>query len=257
VTLPDEDFPGMKYSRVLTVLSDSKLAADVQHLLSRRNIEVNRVPTGTSALILTGNLGYDLIIIEHPLSDLATGDFLASIHTLDSTNTGSPVLVVCDEDDQAELGDRIADDLVETVSRDADVITFHTAVSSLLGVAARCAARVMVQIGVGLQDEGLSKVLQSENLSESGVLLRGGRGISVGSKVRFEFTLPTEIEPVTGVAHVVRHTVTREAVEGIALHFTEISELDILRLRRFTVTTLDGRPGVPSSAAEAQSGAPE
>ena len=138
--------------RVLTVLSDSKLSDRLQGVFSRRSTEVNRVPSGAGALILTGNLSYDLIVVELPLSDLAVEDFLGSIRTLDSTSTNSPVLILADDEDAAAINTAVTDELVKALPKQANGSDLHAAISDLLGVAYRHSLRVMVQIEVGLEN---------------------------------------------------------------------------------------------------------
>ena len=220
--------------RVLTVLSDNQLADRLKSVLSRRAIEVNRVPSGAGALILTGNLNYDLIVIEFPLTDLAVEDFLGSIRTLDSTSTNSPVLILAGPEEATTINSAVKDELVRALPKHADESEIHSAVSSLLGVAGRHAARVMVQIEVGLESGISTRLYQAENLSESGVLLRGGTQIPDGTPVRFEFDLPNESDPIAGIGLVVRHTTPNEPTDGIALQFAELAEDSIRRLRRYT-----------------------
>jgi ActR/RegA family two-component response regulator len=220
--------------RVLTVLSDSQLADRLQGVFSRRSTEVNRVPSGAGALILTGNLSYDLIVVELPLSDLTVEDFLGSIRTLDSTSTNSPVLILAADKDVAKINTGITDELVKALSKQASESDLHAAISTLLGVAYRHALRVMVQIEVGLENGISTRLYQAENISETGVLVRGGRHIPVGTPVRFEFSLPNETDPIAGIGLVVRHTGFREATPGIALQFAELAEDNIQRLRRYT-----------------------
>jgi hypothetical protein len=235
--------------RVLTVFSDKQLAERVQGVLSRRAIDVNRVPSGAGALILTGNLSYNLIVVEFPLSDLAVEDFIGSIRTLDSTSTNSPVLILADEEQMPEIKSTINDDQVKVLPMDAGDSAIHSAVSTLLGVAYRHEARIMVQLEVGLESGISTRIHQAENLSESGVLLRGGRQIPVGTPVRFEFNLPNETDPIAGIGLVVRHTSGPEETPGIALQFAELAEHSVSRLRRFT-NTIPSPVAVPPSKPE-------
>jgi hypothetical protein len=235
--------------RVLTVLSDNQLSDRVRDVLARRAIEVNRVPSGAGALILTGNLSYSLIVVEFPLSDLAIKDFISSIRTLDSTSTNSPVLILAEEVDVEKLNSEITDDLVEALPKDIDEARFHSVVSKLLGVAYRHCSRVMVQLEVALDYGVTTRMHQAVNLSESGILVRGGRQVPVGTPVRFEFSLPDEINPIAGKGLVVRHTAPSEEASGIAIQFAELAEENLRRLKRFTNSFVTPM-AAPESAAE-------
>src|SRR5262249_57287484 len=59
---------------------------------------------------------------------------------------------------------------------------------------------------------------QSENISETGMLLRSPEAYPIGTRVRFECTLPGDRSPLRGEAEVVRHTVSEvEQVQGIGV----------------------------------------
>ena len=242
------------HMRVLTVLSDPELWARLQGILSRRQVEVNRVPSGAGALILTGNLRYDLIIIQHPLPDLSLDDLLVSIRTLDSTSTNSPVVVLVDPALKPAEAPTREGDLVKILPSDVAEGDFNSVMSNLLGVAARFAARVMVQIEVGLDSGISSRLYQAENLSETGVLLRGGQHIPIDTPVRFEFNLPNEVDPIAGIGLVVRHTSMTETTPGIALQFADLGADHLRRLRRYTAE-VTAAPAVTASESPRKPGA--
>ena len=61
---------------------------------------------------------------------------------------------------------------------------------------------------------------QTENLSASGMLIKTERRYDKGTKIDFEFSLPDDIRPVSGIAEVVRQTmVGRDRVGGIGMRF--------------------------------------
>jgi CheY-like chemotaxis protein len=239
--------------RILTVSKSQLLADRLDELLKGRAIEVNRVPSGAGALILTGNLQYDLIVAGLPLPDLSLENFLAALRTIESCSTSTPALVVAPKE---QLPSQLAThDLLRVLTDDFDQREMLEAVSGLLGVSARQHARTMVEIEVALDGSITTQLYQSENLSETGVLLRGARRIPVGSAVRFALTLPDEVEPVSGTAMVVRHTSAEEATLGIALQFAELTGDNLRRLRRFLAASVPGPsvlPGAGSGAAADQ-----
>jgi DNA-binding NarL/FixJ family response regulator len=219
--------------RVLAVVPNQQLSEKLEELLSRRSIEINRVHSGTGALILTGNLRHDVIVIEEPLPDLPLEEFLSSIRTLESTCSNSVVLVMADDRDVGKLVKRLDGELAQVISKEAEDSSIQIALSSLLGVAARLNTRMKVQLEVGLDEGNATRVFDSQNVSETGILLRGGRAIPVGSPVRFEFSLPDEREPILGTAVVVRHAMEKENSAGIALQFVDLSRDAAKRLSNY------------------------
>ena len=91
---------------------------------------------------------------------------------------------------------------------------------------------MLVEIEVQL-GQGPSRLLyQSQNLSRSGILLRGGRRLQPGGRVRFDLALPTG-ESVAGQALVVRHTTPQEPIVGTALRFLDLSDEQEARILDF------------------------
>jgi DNA-binding NarL/FixJ family response regulator len=228
--------------RVLAVVPDQQLSEKLEGLLARRSIEINRVHSGTGALILTGNLRHDVIVVEEPLSDLPLGEFLNSLRTLESTCANSVVLVMANDEDVGKLVKKLDGELTQVISKGAEESSIQIALSSLLGVAARLNTRMKVQLEVGLGEGNASRIFDSQNVSETGMLLRGGRAIPVGSPVRFEFSLPDELEPILGTAVVVRHATEKENSLGIALQFVDLSRDATKRLSSYVEQRTTSRP---------------
>jgi uncharacterized protein (TIGR02266 family) len=102
---------------------------------------------------------------------------------------------------------------------------------------------MLVNVEVRTDTSRSLKCFQSENISESGLLLRGSHAIPIGMAVKLEFNLPDEQEPVHGTAMVVRHSGSGES-PGVGLRFVELNRDAILRLRRFVDRTLAETPPV-------------
>lgn len=89
------------------------------------------------------------------------------------------------------------------------------AIADLLTVAPRRFLRSVVQLDVWV-GYGMKRVLSvTENVSVSGMLVRGGKEFEVGSRLFFELLLPSREVPVRGDLTVVRHTDRhREGIEA-------------------------------------------
>ena len=218
--------------RVLAIISNPHLLAKIETLLRRRTLEVNHVSSGAGALVLAGNLRFELVIAEHPLPDLRLEELLAAMRALDSVSAHCNFLALSRGGAAALELPAGPDENIRSLAAEAEAGVIHDAISELLGVAARRSARLLVEVQVHLGDEPSRLLYQSQNLSQSGILLRGGRRLKAGSRVRFELALPTG-EPIAGRALVVRQTTRQEPVAGTALRFLDLSDDEGARIRSF------------------------
>jgi hypothetical protein len=112
----------------------------------------------------------------------------------------------------------------------------------------RSAVRVMVQLDATIDDGQMARMYQTENLSQTGMLLRTRQPLPVGTDVAVQFlfpgdpmlsraSLPGGYEFVEGEARVVRHThPAKERVEGMALQFKALESSGTKRLGDFLLT---------------------
>ena len=109
----------------------------------------------------------------------------------------------------------------------------------------RSPVRVKVQLDATVDDGKLARRYQTQNLSESGMLLRTPKPLPVGTRVAVQFLFPSAPVPsrasmpggygfVEGEAVVVRHThPVKEAIDGMALHFLDLESRGWARLGEF------------------------
>lgn len=239
--------------KVLAVVHSDVVPRSLTEVFSRDSIAFHHARSGAAALILTGNSLYDLLVVEDPLTDLPVDSVLSALQSFEWASAGAPALVMADEADVDEITRRLESHPARVLSKTAQRAEIHQAVSELLGVPIRSTSRMMVNVAVRTDTDASLKCFQSENISESGMLLRGAQGIPIGMKVNLEFCLPDEQEPVRGSALVVRHSGDDEA-PGIGLRFVELKRNEILRLRRFVDRTLAETPPV---AAGTPNGTPQ
>ena len=240
----------MSRSRILVVAANSDTPPSLEMLCRRRSLIVNRVPSGASALILTGNRRYDLIIINGDLPDMSVDEFMGSLRTLDSNSAYSRVVVLTETAEPVPFRELVNEDLISVSPQRSDFASvFQELISALLGAAVRCATRVLVQLDVHEVIGRTTRLYQSKNLSETGILLAGAKALPVGSKVRFELRLPDELEPVLGDAVVVRHTTPEEEIQGFALKFDQLARLDALRLQSY-VAACEGKTASVGSGTQ-------
>ncbi len=238
--------------RILAVVNDRALYDKVAKPLTRSSFEVNRVPSGAGALILVGNLRYNLILVEAPLPDLDLGSFVAAVRTIDSPCVGSSVVVLARNEDAGRLSERWAGDGVSVVAASAEPAELQSAISQALGVAVRSSARLLVQLEADLEGARLKRVGQTANISETGMLLSGTPPIPQGARVRLTLELPGDPRTLSLTGEVVRHASPEvESRSGIGVRFIEVAADSGTRLREF----LDEVRAQSEDAREDQPGA--
>lgn len=103
----------------------------------------------------------------------------------------------------------------------------------------------MVQLDATIDSGGVARMYQTQNLSQSGMLLRTRQPLPVGTNVAVQFLFPGDpalskrSQPggygfVEGEAEVVRHThPIRERAKGMALRFLHLESPGLESLDRF------------------------
>jgi hypothetical protein len=81
-------------------------------------------------------------------------------------------------------------------------------------------------------------LFRTENVSSSGVLLKGIDTLTPGTVFDFAFRLPSEPRPVEGTAEIVRRAnLEREGLEGVGARFVDLREDGLYRLERYITYT--------------------
>jgi hypothetical protein len=102
------------------------------------------------------------------------------------------------------------------------------AIADLVGVPPRRSLRTVVQFELWVAQGAQRLLTVTENLSCTGMLVRGGQEFPVGVCLQFKLMLPGQVPPITGLVQVARHTDRmRERVDGFGgkiLSFAEDGE---------------------------------
>lgn len=196
--------------------------------------ELDMAPTPRSALNLAFSVRFDLLVLGHPQPGLVVRDFLRSLRDGSSASRGAKVIVLAEDTGDHEFsGLRVH--AVEIVSRTDDLIGDLT--SKALGGSPRAQVSVMVRLEVELSYGHSVRICQSENLSESGMLVRTENTVPVGTSADVSFRLRSGDDPIEARARVVRETAPGE-IPGIALHFDSFRKDSQARLKQFMAVRL-------------------
>lgn len=215
--------PSHPPQRILTIVPSRELFNKLKPLLARDTLDISAATSGNGSLVLLRNLALDLIVLEHPLPDMELDELMGEIRGPDSPCAGTPVLALTRED-PAVLAARVPDPQLtcHTLAASTDELLMLTA--NRLGVAARRASRLLVQIKVELGAAQILRACQSVNVSESGMLLRSERPLPIDTEVDLRFSLPYTTRGIQARGRVVRYTdPDAEGLVGLAVHFDAIS----------------------------------
>ncbi len=220
--------------RVLVVGLERKLYLRIEPLLSRSQLSVDRVPKGESGVLLTDRAAFDLVVIRHPLPDMALGSLMNRIHSPGSPCGAAPFIVITDASRVPEVRGLMPGNGKAVLSIAEPTRLLEEVASRLLGVTPRVGTRVLVRIEVQLDGGRTLLTCQTENVSDHGMLLRTDATFPVGTRVRFECTLPGDRKPILGEAEVARHAVPDvENVQGMGLKIVYLKGEGGAQLRRY------------------------
>jgi DNA-binding response OmpR family regulator len=235
VTAQPEAGPAPKRS-VLVVGVDEELFAKVAPLLDRSEFDVDRFPRAGMALELVARVPFDVLLARHPLADIPVQEFLDAVRAADSPCRSAPLLLLVERGDLDAAAAYVGRGANRVVAVEESPERLQGEVSALLTVAPRSAIRLMVRLQVEIDDGRQLALCQSENVSETGMLVRSSEVLPLGTQLELEFFLGEEPLPVRGTAEVVRHTTPgREEVRGMGLRFLSLHGNGAARLRRFLV----------------------
>jgi CheY-like chemotaxis protein len=220
--------------RVLVVGLERPLYLKIEPILGRSALSADRVQKGESGLALTDHAVFDLLVVRHPLPDMSLGTFINRVHDPGAPCGAAPILVLTEDSQIESVRALLPGGGREVMSIKEPARLLQEIASRLLGVTPRVASRVLVRLRVDLGQGPQLVSCQSENLSETGMLLRAEDLFPLGTRVQFEFTLPGERVPVQGDAEVVRHTVADvESVLGMGLKVLAFKGDGARTMRRF------------------------
>lgn len=219
---------------ILLVVLDRDLFDKIAPLLRRDTFDVNQAPNAESALLLTGNMAYSLIVVVHPLRGTTIHDFLKRLRRRDSASADAPVLIIAAEERIEQLGPLVEEGRVSLICAGQPQTELQAEVSRLLGVLIRSAARLPVSFSVRIGDGSTDRLCQTQNISESGLLLRTSHLLPIGTTLDVEVPTPRTDPPLELRAEIVRHTALQvEGITGMGAKFIDISEEEQNRLRDY------------------------
>jgi len=199
---------------LLIIGTETNVLKQVAPLLRRVGCNVHRIARADQAATLLLGTRFDLLLARYPVEGLSLEEFVATVRAEGSPCRDSGLLMMVEVGEVGEVAHFLKRGVNRIVTDDASCDRLVDAIADLLGVAPRHGMRAVVQLELWLRNEGRRLLTVTENVSATGMLVRGGTEFPVGSLLGFQLLVPGQ-QPVAGSVVVARHTDRlREHVDG-------------------------------------------
>ena len=179
---------------------------------------------------------FDAIIVRLPLPGVGLGVLLSSIRARTARCRQAGLVILTPKEDIGAVEKLVGRGVNRVLPDDTCPAELLAAVKSVQGAAHRVSIRLPVQLEISLPTGDRQAFCQTENLSDSGMLLRGFQWFPPGTRFSFEMQVPGEDLRLKGVAEITRTTdVERESIEGFGARFVEIDPTDLWMLEQVLV----------------------
>ncbi len=201
--------------KLLAIGPESSLLLKVVPLLKRADLQVELVETRRDVLRTVEERHFDLIVVQYSGNATDLAGLVASVRSSSSACLTSGLLVVAEPEHTVEVSRFLGRGVNRILDSTSHVDRLLDGIADLLTVAPRRFLRSVVQLDVWV-GYGMKRLLSvTENVSVSGMLVRGGREFELGKRLFFELLLPAQERSIRGDLTVVRHTDRlREGVDG-------------------------------------------
>jgi hypothetical protein len=219
-----------RYQVLLGGLNDDQARGFVLSL-TPHGVDFHRVPWSADLAQIASQTGFEAIIIAFPDVEPSLDEMLEEVRAPGSLSRHAGIVVLGRGRQLTLARWFVGRGVSRVVSADDPDETVRDTVLGLLDVAERFEIQAPVDVTVAFETGTMTTSCLSENISTSGMLLRCGREIPVGSTLSFAMSVPGEQEPISGQARVARNTdPEREGIEGFGAAFLSFIDADQTRL---------------------------
>jgi len=228
--------------QVLITRVDDATHRRIADILRQIRVDLHRVRWDETTLELVQGTPFDVVIIGYPVSREALNRFLGAARTMGAACRRAGLVLITEtvhsEAAQALIG-KGANRVVVADGLEAHLVT---AVEDLARPAPRLHVRMPARVQLFADGRPLRLMAQVDNVSTSGMLLRGVTQFPVGTTFGFEMVVPGEAKPIRGTAEIMRVTdPRREDVHGVGVRFVSFEGSDRLRLEMFIGRSVPSR----------------
>ena len=230
--------------QVLVTRVDDATHRRIADTLRQIRVDLHRVRWDQTTLELVQGTAFDVVIIGYPVSRDALIRFLAAARDKGAACRRAGLVLITEtphSDSAQALVGKGANRVVPVDDLEGRLVT---AIEELARPAARLPVRIPARVQLFASGRPLRLMAQIDNISTSGMLLRGVTQFPVGTTFGFEMVVPDEAKPIRGTAEIMRLTdPRREEVHGVGVRFVSFEGSDRLRLEMFIDRHLPPRSG--------------
>ena len=219
----------------LFVVHGSSLLESIGTLLRRSDVTIHRMPAEAGSVELVLSSSFSLIVIEAPVGDRPTEDIVREVRDPASASRNAGLIVVAEDTTISELQPLVGRGVNRLIPASRAASELLIALGDLLQVEPRRPLRASLRVHVKASSAANTVFVQTENISSSGMLIRGStRHFPPSTEVEFQLALPGQREALRGKGVVVRHTMPgTEPVQGFAIRFTDFQGNGSNRLKSY------------------------
>lgn len=212
---------------------DTATFSEAKGAIAASDIELQMAPWDDNTLELVQTYAFDAIVIGFPGPINALRRFVQCVRSPGSVNQQCGIILLAEprhlEAAQTFVGIGVGINRAITVDELGESLA--PAILELSSVAPRAPLRAPTRVVLHLDRRPLRTFCQTENVSETGMLLRGFGHYPPGTTIDFEINIPGQPESIRGRATVARTTnIESERMEGVGARFDEFREGDRARL---------------------------
>jgi len=224
--------------QILVTGVDDPVYNAVVNVLSPLGYDIHRAPCDSYLNDHVQITPFDVVIVAQQPDTRRFQAFLRALRTRGSACQESGVILVA-QHPVNETATGFIGHGVNTVLSQREVSSkLQDAVSQLVGVAPRIPVTMNARIKIHVQGKPVQSFCQTQNLSATGVLIRGFSHYKQGLDIDFELNLPNDSAPIRGTGTITRHAERRtEGIEGLGIKFTGFQGADHQRLTEFLAST--------------------
>jgi len=228
--------------QVLVTRVDDATHRRIAETLHQIRVDLHRVRWDQTALDLVQGTAFDVVIIGFPVSREALTRFFDAARAKGAACRRAGLVLITDTPSSEAAQALVGKGANRVVIADEIEGRLVTAIEDLARPAPRLPTRIPARIQMVADGRPQRLMAQIDNISTSGMLVRGIAQLPLGTVVGFEMVLPDEARPIRGTAEIMRATdPRREQVHGVGVRFVSFDGSDRLRLEMFIERQLPAR----------------
>ena len=189
----------MKRQVVMTRLDECAFRTAAE-ALQAGDFEVHLAPWDDNTLELVQNTEFDVIIIGFPGPITALRRFVKCVRAPGSACQHSGIILLSEPQHLDAARMFVGVGINRAIASDDVEELLATSIMELSSVAPRVTLRAPTRVVLQLEQRPLRTFCQTENVSETGMLLRGFGHYPPGTSIDFEINIPGQPDPIRGSA---------------------------------------------------------